>query len=144
MWPQYKTDFSTDKYRYSGKVIKHQVCVQIFKGLQIQADGEVVPCCVDWNRVNLLGNIKKDSLLDIWNGKKLRDLQIKHLQGKKAMLDTCKDCTMNDYCDVDNIDLYKEECMKRLLPSEDMRFELSPRDPHQRVSVREKRHIELI
>lgn len=115
MWPQYKTEFSTNKYRYSGKLVRHQVCVQIFKSLQVQADGEIVPCCVDWNRVNLLGNINKNSLLEIWNGKKIRDLRIKHLTGKKGKLETCKDCTMNDYCDTDNIDLYKDDCLNRLL-----------------------------
>jgi len=114
MWPQFKTSFSTNQFRFGGKVIKRQVCAQIFKSLQVQADGEVVPCCVDWNRVNLLGNIKRNSLLEIWNGKKIRNLQIKHLQGKKGTLETCKDCSMNDYCDTDNIDLYRKECLKRL------------------------------
>lgn len=114
MWPQFNTAYSTNKYRYEGKVVKHQVCVQIFKSLQVQADGDVVPCCVDWNRVNLLGNINTNSLPDIWNGKKIRSLQIKHLTGKKGILETCKDCTMNDYCDTDNIDLYKKECLTRL------------------------------
>jgi len=115
MWPQYKTDFSTNEFRYEGKVVPRKVCVQIFKGLQVQANGDVVPCCVDWNRTNLLGNIKKNSLLSIWTGKKLRVLRIKHLKGKKPELKTCQDCTMNDYCDTDNIDKYKNECLNRLL-----------------------------
>ncbi len=120
MWPQYNTAYSTDKYRYEGNVVKHQVCVQIFKSLQVQADGEVVPCCVDWNRTNLLGNINEYSLQDIWNGEKIRNLQIKHLTGKKEILETCKDCALNDYCDTDNIDAFRNECLERLLSAKQL------------------------
>ena len=94
--------------------VKHYICPQIFKGVQVQADGEVVPCCVDWKRVNVLGNIKVDSLYEIWNSEKLRRLQIEHLVGNKSKIEPCKDCTMNDYCEVDNIDPYAKECLKRL------------------------------
>ena len=95
-------------------VTKRRICAQIFKGIQVQADGEVVPCCVDWERVNVLGNINKNSLFEIWNGERLRKLWIKHLNGNKGKLEPCKDCTMNDYCEVDNIDLHAEECIQRL------------------------------
>ncbi|MEK7665090.1 MAG: radical SAM/SPASM domain-containing protein [Patescibacteria group bacterium] len=115
MWPQLDTDYFVDEFRWGGgKVIKRQVCAQIFKGVQVQADGDVVPCCVDWKRINILGNINKNSLSEIWKGEKLKELQIKHLTGNKGKVEPCKDCTMNDYCEFDNIDQYTEECIKRL------------------------------
>lgn len=114
LWPQFNTDYSVNEFRFGGEVVKRRICPQIFKSLQVQADGEVVPCCVDWRRVNLVGNIKKNSLFEIWNGEKLRKLQTEHLKGNKEKLEPCKDCTMNDYCEVDNIDQYAEECMQRL------------------------------
>jgi radical SAM protein with 4Fe4S-binding SPASM domain len=115
MWPELDMDYFVDEFRWGGgKITKRQVCAQIFKGIQVQADGEVVPCCVDWKRSNILGNINKDSLFQIWNGKKLKELQIKHLMGDKGKIEPCKNCTMNDYCDLDNIDQYAEECIKRL------------------------------
>ncbi|MBI2054290.1 MAG: radical SAM protein, partial [Candidatus Staskawiczbacteria bacterium] len=53
MWPQLDTDYFVDEFRWGGgKIIKRQVCAQVFKGVQAQADGEVVPCCVDWKRIN--------------------------------------------------------------------------------------------
>jgi radical SAM protein with 4Fe4S-binding SPASM domain len=104
-----------DEFRWENcKVKKHLVCAQIFKGLQVQADGEVVPCCVDWKRVNVVGDIKKEAFRDIWNGKKLRELQIKHLKGKKVETEPCKGCTMNDFCEYDNIDLAAKDCLARL------------------------------
>lgn len=115
MWPQFKTFFSKkNKFRWGGNVIKRRVCAQIFKGMQVQANGEVVPCCVDWNRVNMIGDINQNSLFEIWNGEKLKKLQIKHLIGDKSKIEPCKDCSMNDYCEIDNIDLHAKECLKRL------------------------------
>jgi len=114
MWPQLNTTNHPDEFRWGGALIKHQVCAQIFKGIQIQADGEAVPCCVDWKRVNVLGNIGENSLSEIWNGVRLRKLQIEHLIGNKIKTEPCKDCTMNDYCEVDNIDLRAEECLSRI------------------------------
>jgi len=115
MWPQLDTEYSSDEFRWGNAgVTKRQICAQIFKGVQVQADGEVVPCCVDWKRVNMLGNINTDSLMEIWNGSKLRKLQLEHLSGNKKNLQPCRDCTMNDFCEVDNIDQHAEECIERL------------------------------
>jgi len=114
MWPQLDIARNPDEFRWGGELTRHKVCAQIFKGLQVQADGEVVPCCVDWKRINVLGNIKKMSLYEIWNGERLRKLQVEHLLGNKTDTEPCKDCTMNDYCEIDNIDSYAQECMQRL------------------------------
>ena len=61
---------TSEKHRFRKKVLQYQVCVQIFKSLHIHANGNVIRCCVDCNRVNLLGNMTEDSLFDIWNGRK--------------------------------------------------------------------------
>ena len=114
MWPQLDIPYRPDEFRYGGKLTKRQVCVQIFKGVQVQADGAVVPCCVDWKRINVIGDITKNSLSEVWKGEKLRKLQIEHLLGNKNNIEPCKDCTMNDYCDLDNIDQYGEKLIKRL------------------------------
>jgi radical SAM protein with 4Fe4S-binding SPASM domain len=104
LWYQIDVGNYSGDFRWGGQIIKHHACVQLFKGLQVQADGVVVPCCVDWKRGNVLGDINKDSLYDIWNGEKLKRLQLAHLSGKKDKLNPCKDCQMNDYGEVDNID----------------------------------------
>ena len=116
MWPQLDIARTSEEFRWGGELTQRRVCAQIFKGLQVQADGEVVPCCVDWKRVNVLGNIKETSFIAIWNGDKLRSLQIEHLLGNKVSTEPCKDCTMNDYCEIDNIDLHAEQCLRRLRP----------------------------
>ena len=94
--------FNNDK-----KIVKRVVCPQIFKSLQISANGDVVPCCVDWKRVNLLGSANNTSLVDIWNGDKIRKLQNIHLSGNRFDTPLCKKCVMNEYSEIDNIDCIK-------------------------------------
>lgn len=119
MWPQLTTAFSSQEFRWGDtSVTKRQVCAQIFKGIQVQADGEVVPCCVDWSRVNVIGNLYDTSLVEIWRGERLNKLQIEHLSGNKAMLEPCKDCSMNDFCEVDDLDDHANECLKRFMLQE--------------------------
>ena len=115
LWPQLDIAWSCNDFRWGGReLLKRRVCAQMFKGLQVWADGEVAPCCVDWRRVNVLGNIGKDSLYEIWNGEKLRKLQVEHLMGNKSKTEPCKDCTMNDYSEIDNVDAHAKKCMQRL------------------------------
>lgn len=104
MWPEFESKHATKKYRYGGKGVKKKVCVQIFKGFQIQANGEVVPCCVDWRRINILGDIRKKSVKEIWDGKNLNLFRMRHLFGFKDTIEPCKSCTMNDLNEIDNID----------------------------------------
>jgi radical SAM protein with 4Fe4S-binding SPASM domain len=88
--------------RWGKDVLPHKICVQIFKSIQICANGNVVACCVDWEQVNLLGNVHTESVKDIWNGSKLKQLQNIHLSGNINY--PCINCKMNDYCEGDNID----------------------------------------
>ena len=74
----------------------------------IHSDLKVSVCCVDWEKKTLIGDLRKESLLDIWNGKKLRDMQVKHIQGKKNDIEGCKNCTYH-HTAIDNIDELKED-----------------------------------
>lgn len=120
MWPDYETKYvdKDKKFRYSIEEktsnTEKAVCVQIFKSLQIYADGDVVPCCFDWERKNTLGNINDCSIRDIWKGEKLRKLYFRHLNLEKGKFEPCKKCRGNDYCDVDDIDCYRTDILERM------------------------------
>ena len=118
MWPEVAPDASNlgidAGYRFGGEITPRKVCVQIFKSMLVNANGDVVPCCVDFKRVNMIGNVEKETLMEIWNGKLMRDLQLRHLQGLKNQTRPCVDCTMNDYGDPDNIDAYADEILDRI------------------------------
>lgn len=122
MWPDFHSDFviNESKFRFSlnGEnydSLTHQtVCPQIFKAVQIYANGDIVPCCYDWERQNIIGNIRYASLKDIWRGEKLKTLQLAHLNLQREKLTPCNTCMANDYTEVDNIDSSRIEILKRI------------------------------
>lgn len=69
---------------------KQFVCDHLENTLTIRANGDVVPCCYDLTSTCILGNIKKNSIKEIWNGKKLAALRKKINVGNKSKL--CENC----------------------------------------------------
>jgi radical SAM protein with 4Fe4S-binding SPASM domain len=106
LWPDLTSNMGVNAgQRFDGGSLnKVKVCPQIFKSMQINSDGRVIPCCIDWEGINIIGDIKNQNLRQIWNGDILKTLRNKHLKGLKSEIDPCKECTMNDYSEKDNLD----------------------------------------
>jgi len=72
-------------------------CPQPFQRLVVGRDGRVSPCCADWEQKYIVGDItKRETLIDIWKGKKIqfmRDIQ-NHAELKK--IDICKNCYVKE------------------------------------------------
>jgi hypothetical protein len=50
-------------------------------------------CCVDWAKEAVVGDLKTETLAEVWRGAALRDFQLAHLEGRKSELAACKNCT---------------------------------------------------
>lgn len=62
--------------------------------MSILWDGDVVSCCNDWKKENVLGNVKEGSLLKIWRGERYRDFRDKIYNQKPSGEDfICKRCS---------------------------------------------------
>jgi len=59
--------------------------------LVVQWNGDVVACCRDYNGIQCLGNITEDSLEEIWNGAKARELREAMASGEN-MSAMCAEC----------------------------------------------------
>jgi radical SAM protein with 4Fe4S-binding SPASM domain len=116
LWPERSSNLGLNAgHRFeSTKAKESKVCPQIFKSLQVNADGRVLPCCVDWKSINVVGNIEENSLQEIWSGKPLRDLQRKHLLGLRRTFSPCKGCNHNEYSEKDHLDSYADVITKRI------------------------------
>ena len=55
-------------------------------------DGQVSVCCVDWSFGTIVGDLKTNTLDEIWNGEKLRAFRLTHLQGKRSTIPACAKC----------------------------------------------------
>ena len=90
-----------------------RICIQPFKLLCLAANGDVMPCSVDWKRKLLLGNINNCSLVDIWKGKKREELLMSLLKEEPCSL--CSHCGYSIQNQPDDIDDYKAEIIDRLI-----------------------------
>lgn len=111
LWPEKKSNLGMDSgHRFVDDEIKKSiVCPQIFKSLQVNADGRVLPCCVDWKSMNIVGDIKESSLLEVWDGPQISSLREKHLKGERYDFSPCKGCNHNEYSEQDNLDNLAED-----------------------------------
>tara|TARA_B100000959_G_scaffold282635_1_gene349510 strand:+ start:172 stop:1164 length:993 start_codon:yes stop_codon:yes gene_type:complete len=116
LWPEITSNLGLESgHRFDGGDLnKVKVCPQIFKSMQINSDGRVIPCCIDWKGLNIIGDVKKKTLKEIWNGEKLKNLRNKHLEGKRHDFSPCKGCTMNEYSDKDNLDSSAKEIYNKI------------------------------
>lgn len=76
-------------------VERRQVCGVMFYFLQVNIDGETFPCSTPGLPVCLsMGNMREESLNDIWNGKRRNKLIRQNLISGYATIDGCgKDCS---------------------------------------------------
>lgn len=98
-----------------GQEIKNiKVCPYPFYSVLINPDGEVTVCCADWKRKLIVGDLKKQSLKDIWEGAVLRNFWKDMLKGEKERYEMCPKCVLPMYDCNDNIDAFAERILKRL------------------------------
>jgi len=84
------------------------VCTLPFYDLTIDFKGIVTACAVDWERKSNFGDVNKQSLYEIWNGKKFNDFRRMHLGGERGEHVLCGKCDALEYCGPDIIDDYAD------------------------------------
>lgn len=73
-----------------------EVCPQPFYLMQINPEGNVVPCCA-METACIMGNCREESLLSIWGGKKYDEFRQKQLLKQKDFYPVCKKCQQYKY-----------------------------------------------
>ena len=59
-------------------------------------NGDVVLCCVDWWRTEVLGNLRDQSLEEIWNCDRIQEIRRGHAEGDRSVLPPiCQDCKIS-------------------------------------------------
>lgn len=77
-------------YRVKNELLDH--CWKLWHACVITWDGLVVPCCFDKDAVHRLGDLKKLSFKDIWQGEAYQGFRRK-LLGGRDQIDICTNCT---------------------------------------------------
>ena len=82
------------RYAYTGidKKVKYVPCPYPWTSMSIYWNGDVVPCCIDFHGNYVVGNVKKDSIRDIWNSERLKELRKKLAERKNNEFGLCSTC----------------------------------------------------
>jgi len=70
-------------------------CPQIWQRMMICWDGETRMCCGDWGGMYVIGDANKESVYDMWHGKKLGYVRRCHLKGESEKILVCARCEIN-------------------------------------------------
>lgn len=94
-------------------LVKKKVCAYPFYVLAVNADKSVSVCGNDWAYETSIGDISKNSLKEIWFGKKLFAFRKMMLENRRHENKACADCY---YLQIvpDNIDEHAEKILKNL------------------------------
>jgi len=71
-----------------GEKFDRRLCHELYKTMLVLANGDVVPCCFQWGEK--AGNLKEQSVREVWNGPYMRDLRRRIRQGDPPPV--CHDC----------------------------------------------------
>jgi len=69
-----------------------KACPLVMYMLTVNSNGTISICNDDWAQLHKIGDIKDESLMQIWHGQKLRDFRLMHLEGRKHENAACKNC----------------------------------------------------
>ena len=93
---------------------KRIVCPYSFYNIAINFDGSTGGCMLDWAHSLVAGNVRNESLQDIWNGREMNRIRLLHLEGHRDELVSCKGCQCVQFMPEDNeLDPYREQLIKR-------------------------------
>ena len=94
----------------------NKVCHRAFYRMRIRANGDVTAACCDATQDVTYGNVRKDSLYNIWNGEKRKAFLRLLLEGRRFEHPYCKDCVMpNDITtEADVLDPWMDEILERM------------------------------
>ena len=70
-------------------------CPEPFKRMTLRSNGDVLGCCSFYAVDLVVGNWKKKSIEEIWNGEKMKKLRSNHKEGKPFENPVCKNCIEN-------------------------------------------------
>ena len=78
--------------RTNMQMIENVKCTHPFRQLIIRPDGKVSICCNDALGLTEMGDVSTESLLEVWNGKKMEKARKKLVCEGRKSIEICKYC----------------------------------------------------
>ena len=104
----------TDPDTYDGLPLIPKIsCAYPFYVMAVNADGSISVCGNDWAHGTIVGNVKEQSMLQIWNNDALFEFRKAMLENRRHTIPACANCY---YLKIvpDNIDPYRDTILDQL------------------------------
>jgi pyruvate-formate lyase-activating enzyme len=92
----------------------YENCQRLFKQGYIMFNGDMVLCCVDYSREQVLGNITHSSIFEVWNGPTARDIRRRYIDREFASLPLCGQCKIDEMREV-SVDVDGHEVVREVV-----------------------------
>ncbi len=101
-WNKYGQIWISNTHDWSGKaevktkrVLARRVypCRLLWTELVVSWDGKVPLCCIDYDDKIVIGDLKNESIRDVWGGEKLKKNRKVHVVGDFYKIPLCNNCT---------------------------------------------------
>jgi len=118
-WPNFDLEahgvaVNEKKGIYGQKINEVDICPYVFYSFAINSDGLVSVCFLDWARKMVVGDVKNESVIDIWNGSKMKNYRKIMLDGNRKKHPECSKCGQMSHGNPDNIDMHRISIANKL------------------------------
>lgn len=76
--------------------VGRQLCPQPWQRMMVSPNGEVVPCCADWGKEWVIGDVNKQSLKEIWTGPRMEAMRQLQRELRLDEENPCKACFVKE------------------------------------------------
>jgi radical SAM protein with 4Fe4S-binding SPASM domain len=116
-WPEFDIEEHTGvkitKGIYQQEIGDTDTCPYIFYGYSVNADGLISSCFLDWGRKLIIGDVRLQSMKEIWTSDRMNALRLQHLEGKRRQNGVCGNCGQLSHCLPDSIDAHRPMLLER-------------------------------
>jgi MoaA/NifB/PqqE/SkfB family radical SAM enzyme len=119
-WPEFEikgVEVNQEFGIYGQQIKEVMVCPYVFYSFSINSDGSASACFLDWSRKLIIGDVKTESVKNIWLGTRLKEYQEMFLMKKRNRHSVCGNCGQMSQGQPDDIDSFAEVLLKRLKSS---------------------------
>lgn len=105
-WPDFEvelTDNNESSVHHFNWMDKKKICVAPLINMMIHANGDVSPCCSDWRHDVVYGNVKENTVGEIWRGAQLKALRLSLLRQEKGVFPFCDTCSVRNIDNVNDV-----------------------------------------
>ena len=95
--PPFDNNEYVGKHAASKLIPEDYTCPQPYERMVIKGNGNMYPCCAQYNHTLLMGNLNKNTIQETWNSEHWRKMR-QHMKDRTwDQIDTCKRCLKASY-----------------------------------------------